>query len=183
MNNFLFFLAKAHQSHEGWYVGSKSYRNNNPGNLRDPKTGVFIYFPTYDAGLHALEADLTAKITGTAGTIRNLCFGAGKTYDQLVMQDYVSIYAPWADGNDPVSYCDKLCNELSLFKIHPGTPLSVLASLIRGTIDAVPEPPAPAMTLEQRKVSAENALRWASPPRANMLNRLLARINRHLAVS
>src|SRR4051812_25836093 len=26
--------ADAIQLHEGWFVGSKSYRNNNPGNLR-----------------------------------------------------------------------------------------------------------------------------------------------------
>lgn len=182
MNRFLFDLAKAHQMHEGWYPGSKSYRNNNPGNLRHPLFGYFLSFATYDGGFAALEMDLKAKIFGTAGTVQRLLAGTKKTYAQLVMQDYVAIYAPFSDGNNPLAYADALCARLSSYRIHPGTPLSVLAQLIRQEIDAVPEPAAPTMSMQQRLAAAENALRFASPERASMIRRLIARLQRALHI-
>lgn len=59
--------AEAIKKHEGWYVGSRSYRTNNPGNFkgaltpymkslgasgRDPQG--FMIFPTYQKGWEAL---------------------------------------------------------------------------------------------------------------------------------
>lgn len=59
--------AEAIQKHEGWFPGSRSYRNNNPGNLRvkgdkgvDPQG--FGIFSSYELGRAALEADLRAKL-------------------------------------------------------------------------------------------------------------------------
>lgn len=43
-----------------------SVRNNNPGNLRDPKTGEFKQFATPEEGRKALTADLAGKLEGTS---------------------------------------------------------------------------------------------------------------------
>jgi len=43
-----------------------SVRNNNPGNLIDPKTGEFRKFATPEEGQTALEADLNLKISGNS---------------------------------------------------------------------------------------------------------------------
>lgn len=66
--SFLHDLALAHQTHEGWFPGSMSYRNNNPGNLRG-KDGAFQIFPSYQAGFTALQNDLQAKIEGRAPSV------------------------------------------------------------------------------------------------------------------
>jgi len=59
--------ALAIQSHEGWFSGSRAYRNNNPGNLKiDGDLGRdedgFAKFSSYEAGFSALQADLRAKL-------------------------------------------------------------------------------------------------------------------------
>ncbi len=174
MNTFLHDLAVAHQQHEGWYPGSKSYRNNNPGNLRGP-LGVFITFPTYGVGLAALQGDLRAKISGVAPSVQRYMKNSGKSYSQLVMIDYVSIYAPSADFNSPVAYCDDLCRRLGQYNIQPSTPLSQLNELMNGTIDRIPDTDY-VMPIQFKIQAAENALRWATPMRARMLLRLIARL-------
>lgn len=56
------------QQQEGNAPGSRSNRNNNPGNIRGMVPGAvgtdtdgFAIFPTADAGMAALVSDLTAK--------------------------------------------------------------------------------------------------------------------------
>lgn len=177
MNNFLRDLATAHKDHEGYFPGSLAYVNNNPGNIRDSRDGHFIHYDTYARGFLALEWDLQAKIFGVAGSIIRFMKGTGKTYEQLVMQDYVSVYAPSADHNDPVNYCTILCRDLAAYNIRPSTPLCVLAKLIRGEIDVVVDPPSPPMSLEQRLESARNALKFNPPfERASALRRLIERL-------
>ncbi len=180
MNTFLHDLALAHQQHEGYYPGSYAYRNNNPGNIRGVG-GAFIHYPTYAAGFVALEGDLQVKIFGTAGSVLRYIAMTGKPYENLTMQDYVAIYAPSADHNNPIIYCDALCKTLARYKLAPGTPLSIMAQLVRGQLQQVPDPPAPEMTLTQRLNAAKNALRFVSPERATMLQRLIFRIQDLLA--
>lgn len=175
MSNFLHDLALAHQHHEGYYYNTIAYRLNNPGNLRG-MGGAFIHFPTYQAGFNALKGDLYVKIVGTAKSIQRYIKSSGKTYEQLTFQDYVAIYAPSADSNNPVAYCDALCRNLSNYKVTPSTPLWILAKLIRGEIEQVPDPPSPPMDLEKRLDAARNALRWADPERKSMLLRLIERL-------
>lgn len=185
MKNFLRELAKAHERHEGFYPGSRSWRNNNPGNLRagppsDDK--AFTIYPTYEAGLAALEYDLRMKISGLAGSVQRYMKGTGKEYDALVFQDYVAIYAPSADSNNPVNYCNVLCNDLEAFNVKPSTPLYVLMQLVMGQISRVPDPPAPEIPLKKRLAIAENALKFADEERTSMLLRLIARIRKRLKI-
>lgn len=61
--------AEAIKSFEGWKPGSRSYRNNNPGNLKGNFAGAtgtdkdgFAVFPSEAVGMAALESDLRAKV-------------------------------------------------------------------------------------------------------------------------
>lgn len=90
-------VAQTIQKIEGWFPGSLSYRNNNPGNLRPagqpgctPVNG-FCSFPTYDDGYQALVRDLQAKANRG-----------------MTIQGAINVYAPASDSNDPVSYAAQL---------------------------------------------------------------------------
>jgi hypothetical protein len=97
-------LAYAIQQFEGWYKGSLSYRNNNPGNLKwSPlmdelglkKSDGFVKFQTYMQGLFALLHDLHSKCLGKTST--NL--GPKSTVLELF-----KTYAPASDKNNPEGY-------------------------------------------------------------------------------
>lgn len=89
------------QTIEGWYPGSKSYRNNNPGNLKYVKqpeaTGAdpqgFAVFPDYAHGLTALH--------------KQIALDAGRG---LTIQQFANKYAPVGDNNDPTTYAARLAS-------------------------------------------------------------------------
>lgn len=79
--------------------GSRSFRNSNPGNLRDGPfarrlgatgrdSAGFAVFPNYETGRRAQE---------------QLLFGSD-SYKNLSIADAIKRYAPGSDGNDPVGY-------------------------------------------------------------------------------
>lgn len=129
---FLDVLASAHQEHEGFFPGSRAQRNNNPGNLKyigqagatgKDKDG-FAIFGSLAAGAAALKKDLAAKIGGKSSHIdysKNPTFG-----------DYVAVYAPKEDRNDPKSYAQALVKKLRAagYNVSADTPLSELATLL-----------------------------------------------------
>lgn len=109
--------AAAIQKHEGWYPGSRAYRNNNPGNLNyagqrgatgvDVRSGPyrgqvlslqawaaagkpvgFAVFPTHAAGFDALKRDLRAKLT---------------RWPTYTIAQVMAVYAP-ASENDTARY-------------------------------------------------------------------------------
>ncbi|MDE2019896.1 MAG: hypothetical protein KGJ13_06140 [Patescibacteria group bacterium] len=99
-------LAEAIQTEEGYYPGSRAYRNNNPGNLRyagqygaiGQDGAGFAIFPDYQTGFNALVAQLRLDAT------RN---------PQWTLYDFISHYAPASDGNDPFSYVDNVVASLT----------------------------------------------------------------------
>jgi len=128
-------LALAHQKHEGY--GTKMAKtiteNNNPGALRwhpsqarfggekDPRG--FTKFPDYQSGFSALVADLSAKLNGSSKHIN---------YDNNpTLLDYVAVYAPVTDRNNPPAYANAIVNELRSkgYDVNLDTPLSTLASI------------------------------------------------------
>jgi hypothetical protein len=68
-------LARLIQQFEGWFPGSRSQNNNNPGNLKYVgqvgSTGAddagFAIFPSYAAGYAALKRQLTNTFLGLFG--------------------------------------------------------------------------------------------------------------------
>ena len=99
MNNLECF-ADAIMHFEGWSVGSVSYRNRNPGNLRASHAAIgedegYAVFGSFIDGYSALVADLAAKFSGRTST------GLGPT--STVLQ-FFRAYAPTADSNYPDQY-------------------------------------------------------------------------------
>lgn len=95
-------LHDAIQHHEGWYPGSRSNRNRNPGNLRasarvahSSDTAGYCVFSTVLDGSRALLEELTAKVTGNNEH--------GITPDST-LDDLFNVYAPVADRNEPHPY-------------------------------------------------------------------------------
>jgi hypothetical protein len=90
-------VAQTIQTVEGWFPGSLSYRNNNPGNLRpagqpgcasvSTTAGLFCSFPDYPTGYQALLNQIS------------LDAARGETISQ-----FLNKYAPAQDSNDPASY-------------------------------------------------------------------------------
>lgn len=128
------------QHFEGWYPGSRSYRNNNPGNIRPGSlslgqigidSGGFAIFPDYETGYDALVNDIYAKFTGHTRT------GLGP--DSTAVQ-FFQVYAPATDNNNPTAYATAVIDGInsdygSSLTIHNS--LSDVLSLDDG---AIPDP-------------------------------------------
>lgn len=68
-----------------------AYRLNNPGNLKDPKTGKFIKFDNPIRGVQALEQQIRLD-----------------SARQLTVEEFVYKYAPPSDNNDTELYIRQL---------------------------------------------------------------------------
>lgn len=111
-------LALAIQHHEGFFPpsasyprGSKSFRNNNPGNLRyvgqvgskgQDSTG-FAVFPDYQSGFTALLRDIDIKL---------------KRSGDMTITQLLNVYAPPSE-NDTGAYIDAVAAELGIDKDKP----------------------------------------------------------------
>lgn len=118
------------QSHEGYFapnkmhpLGTRSWRNRNPGNIRFRGTFAkmatgkddkdFCIFPSYEVGLEALKLLLKNAATGKSSLY--------KPSDTLVQ--FFSRYAPANDGNNPHVYALEVAKKLG---VPVDTPISKL---------------------------------------------------------
>jgi hypothetical protein len=106
--------AEAIKKHEGYYPGSRSYRNNNPGNFRCTPyimslgatkcIGNFAVFPTYEAGWSALLQFLkdaqTNKLRAYRGT--------------MSLVRFFEVYAPASDNNAPREYAQAVADRVGV---------------------------------------------------------------------
>lgn len=111
-------FAEAIKIHEGWFKNSRSWRNNNPGNIRfakQPNTigkddKGFAIFKTYEDGFAAL-----------CRLITNAREGKSRVYKpEMSFLDFFSVYAPSFDNNDPHNYAKFVAQRLKVsidFKI------------------------------------------------------------------
>lgn len=165
--------------HEGWFPGSLSQRNRNPGNLRltayqrkaygaVPGEKGFARFPSYEAGFQALMEDIRAKIMGGSAHIdyrRN-----------PTILDYIRVYAPEGDGNDPVKYAWAVCQSVAPeYQITPKTPLTELARIIVAEESA---PKAPVFSPAAQVKRLTRAMARASGALATALARRRARLQK-----
>lgn len=106
-------MAHAIAELEGWLTpfetktpgGSRSYRHHNPGNLRGSPFAVgivegYAVFRTDFDGMEALKWDIRQKARGNTSTGLN---------GESTLSDFVRVYAPSQDKNDPENYLRKLC--------------------------------------------------------------------------
>jgi hypothetical protein len=116
-------MAAAIQNFEGWYPGSRSYRNNNPGNLRwsDPDTipwagaiglddANHVVFESYDSGMAALKRQLSLAFSNQSSVY--------STADTLY-----SFFSKYAEGNQ-AAYAESVAAALGV------DPNSTLANLV-----------------------------------------------------
>jgi hypothetical protein len=118
-------LADAFMHHEGWYPGSRSNRNRNPGNLRPWKEGQakddggYRVFVSLIDGYQALLNDLEAKLHGSHGL----------TLDSTLL-DLLNIYAPAGDNNNPNAYALAVAQWVSTALGKPITTKTQLKELV-----------------------------------------------------
>lgn len=105
-------MCLAIQKHEGWFPGSRSYRNKNPFNLKyvgQPKAigqddKNFCIFASYEDGFQAGK-----------DMILNAARGKSKVYspsDNLF--DFFKKYAPSSDNNDPIRYANVVAQAMNV---------------------------------------------------------------------
>jgi hypothetical protein len=111
-NNLLNTMCLAIQKHEGWFPGSRSQRNNNPGNLvyvgqpnaTKEKDGRFAVFPSYEAGFNALKQ-----------MILNAASGKSKVYKPTMnLYQFFGTYAPDNDGNNSRHYAEVVALQMDV---------------------------------------------------------------------
>ena len=113
-------LGRGGEAGGGSGEGSRSFRNNNPGNIKMSDfarsmgaTGAddkgFAVFPSYEAGRKAQSS---------------LLFDSDK-YKNLSIQDAIAKWAPGSDGNDPAGYAAQMAKAAG---VGVGTRLSDLTS-------------------------------------------------------
>lgn len=117
-------MALAMQQQEGWYAGTPSYRNNNPGNLTyqgqagsiGADSQGFAIFPDYESGYAALLRQI------------QLDAGRGFTFYQMFTK-YLGgdpYGPPVAPGGDPVVYATNVAAALGT------TPDNTVAAALAG---------------------------------------------------
>lgn len=103
-------MADAIQRFEGWAPGTRSYRNNNPGNLKytawtkeqgatGQDTGGFAVFPDYETGRNALLSLLLLR---------------ARQHPDWTILDLFDSYAPASDGNPTVRYAETVAKAVGV---------------------------------------------------------------------
>jgi hypothetical protein len=130
--------ANAIQKYEGWYIGSRSYKNNNPGNITydaaiqlgmvgvtgsDGGSPNMAIFDTYENGFAGLELYITKACSGTWGL-----YPPGTTFLQ-----FCNIYA----GNPSNNYINGIASEIGC------NTNDIISAILNGTFssqgEAIPD--------------------------------------------
>jgi hypothetical protein len=102
-----------------------SIRNNNPGNLRDTKTGEFLKFDTLEAGQKALDDDLKLKLSGQSPAVKQR-FGedANIMTPSLLAETWSPSTAPGNSPESTANYAKYIANKLGIDPtgVIPNTP-------------------------------------------------------------
>ncbi len=95
-------FCEAIKAHEGWFPGSRSFRNNNPGNARYSNVG---YLPKYEPVLRDPQGFAIFKDYETGWLyLQNLVREKIKAHPEQTLLDFFRVYAPAEDHNDPNAY-------------------------------------------------------------------------------
>lgn len=109
------------KTHEGWFPGSRSQRNNNPGNARYSSVG---YLPIY--GKVGRDKDNFAIFKDYATGwlyLNNLVKEKIKKNPSWNFYQFFSNYAPDSDGNNSKNYAEIVANKVG---VSPHTILSTI---------------------------------------------------------
>jgi len=107
------FMCLAIQKYEGFYEGSRSFRNNNPGNLKwrsgmllanGQDSAGFARFATYKDGFMALSNKITNAATGKSTVY----------FPTDTLLQFFQKYAPYSDKNRPDLYAEFVADQLGV---------------------------------------------------------------------
>jgi hypothetical protein len=119
------------QKHEGYFEGSRSFRNNNPGNIKFgpyAKTWLKAYgqddkgfarFYSYDDGFEALCQYLRDAAGWYLIPYKQYAKKVGKTHDTFTLNDFFHVYAPESDDNDSNRYAEVVAQHLGISRSTP----------------------------------------------------------------
>lgn len=113
-----------------------SVRNNNPGNIKDPKTGEFMKFNTLEEGQKALDDDLRLKLSGQSPAVKQR-FGDVNMITPAMLAETWS--PATAQGNTPestINYAKAIANKLG---IDPTSPIPNTDQARKLTAQAITE--------------------------------------------
>ncbi len=125
MNDLIQAIANAIQSQEGYYPGSRAFRNNNPGNIWDglspgktrriwPQYPIdadgFLVLPDYATGRSLMENQISIKIS------------RGETLTQLINE--------WDSSDSAGTRATYVSNVSMATQLDPNTPLNTLGGAI-----------------------------------------------------
>ena len=106
--------AKSIEKHEGFFPGSRSFRNNNPGNFRCSSFMIelgaircddnFSVFQNYEIGFQALIQFLTYAVEGKLRSYK----------PEMTLYEFYAVYAPSGDGNAPKKYAEAIAKDLGV---------------------------------------------------------------------
>jgi hypothetical protein len=96
-----------------------SVRNNNPGNLVDPKTGKFRVFDTPEEGEAALDADVEAKLSNNSPAYKQR-FGDQPVTPSTLAETWAPAQAPGNTQASTTNYGAAIAKELG---IGPNDPI------------------------------------------------------------
>lgn len=105
-------FCEAIQTHEGWYQGSRSYRNSNPGNVKyvgqakaiGQDENGFAIFNNYTDGFNYLMI-----------MVRNACSGLSNVHNpNETILEFFGKYAPSGDGNDVSVYATYVASKVGV---------------------------------------------------------------------
>lgn len=108
--NLLETFAAAIKTYEGWFAGSRSQRNHNPGNLKFANQSKaigkdkdnFAIFTNDQDGQEALINQIQIAIDGRS-----------KIYNpEMTITQFFEKYAPSADNNNPNKYAEFVANSI-----------------------------------------------------------------------
>lgn len=106
------FWANAIKEMEGWFEGSRSFRNNNPGNLKYAgqrntiglDNNGFAIFATYEDGWNALVHQLTIAADGRSAVYN----------PEMTLLEFFKVYAPASDNNHPENYAKFVADKIGV---------------------------------------------------------------------
>ena len=92
-----------------------SVRNNNPGNIKDPKTGELMVFKTPEEGQRALEQDLELKVSGQSPAIKGR-FGDTKGFlsPAMLAETWSPSTAPGNSAESTTNYAKHIAAKLGI---------------------------------------------------------------------
>ena len=90
-----------------------SVRNNNPGNLVDPKTGKIRTFDTPEEGEAALDADVEGKLSGKSESYKQR-FGEQSVTPSRLAETWAPAAAPGNSAESTTNYSAAIAKELGI---------------------------------------------------------------------